>query len=59
MTDFLKNFRRKAHDEMHDPRNGKAAMMSEEKSLNPQQQLESEKRHETAKNYFYFNQMVK
>jgi hypothetical protein len=58
MIDFLRNLRRNAQTEKHAPQGGEQSW-NEGKEVDPRQHLENEKRHDSAKNYLYFNQMVK
>jgi len=58
MAGILKNLKLRASGEMHNSQKGNS-QFPEEKQENPKLRKESEKRYESTKNYFYFNQMIK
>ncbi|MHB8963561.1 MAG: hypothetical protein ACYC5K_10460 [Saccharofermentanales bacterium] len=58
MAAILKNLKLRASSEMHNSQRD-GSQHPEEKQENPTFRKENEKRYESTKNYFYFNQMIK
>ncbi len=58
MAGILKNLKLRASSEMHNSQRNNS-QLPEEKQENPKIRKENEKRYESTKNYFYFNQMVR
>ncbi|MHB1454015.1 MAG: hypothetical protein ACYCYM_08730 [Saccharofermentanales bacterium] len=58
MAAILKNLKLKAISEIHDPQINHQRR-PDEKQENPKFREENEKRYESTKNYFYFNQMIR
>lgn len=58
MASILKNLKLRASGEMHNSQRNNS-QPPVEKRENPRFKKENEKRYESTKNYFYFNQMIK